>query len=387
MYLHEYMAKGILRENNVPVPEGFVVTCADDITSAFETAGGKRAIVKAQVHAGGRGKAGGVRAVGSSQELVIAVKDRLGKNLVTYQTTEQGQPVNAVLIEKPCDIKSEIYLALTLDRKTSQIMCVISAEGGVDIESVPQEKIMRFPISLTNGVSAYQCREVGYTMRLSNKQINQLYKLLSNMYNIYMSSDLEMLEINPLIIDSHDNLVCLDAKISVDDNALYRQSELAAMNDPSQDDERENQAKDHDLSYISLDGQIGCMVNGAGLAMATMDIIKISGGSPANFLDVGGSATVERVTEAFKIILSDMNVRVIFINIFGGIVSCSVVAEGIIKALNEIHTKLPVVVRLVGNNHKKASELLSRSGLNIHAVDDFAAAAQKAVELANSKDF
>ena len=387
MYLHEYMAKEILKESGVPVPDGFVITNLNDLEGAYERTDGKRSIVKAQVHAGGRGKAGGVRAVETRQELECAVKDLLGKNLVTYQTTEKGQPVNAILVEQPCDIKRELYLAVTLDRKTSQVVCMISGEGGVDIESVAQDKIHRFAVSLITGISPFQCREVGYAINLSRQQISQLYKILTHMYNIYMKYDLAMLEINPLIIDGNDNLVCLDAKMSIDDNALYRQPRHTELQDLSQDDEREIHAKKHELSYIALDGQIGCMVNGAGLAMATMDLIKISGGSPANFLDVGGSATAARVTEAFKIILSDVNVKVIFINIFGGIVSCAVVAEGIIKALSHMQTKLPVVVRLIGNNHEKASKMLSKSGLNIHAVNDFASAAQKAVELAKSKEF
>ena len=387
MNLHEYMAKDLLAKNGVPVPRSVVLKGKDELKTAFDQFKGKKCIIKAQVHAGGRGKAGGVRAVETFEDFEYAVTTLLGSNLVTHQTNADGQPVNALLLEEPCVIKRELYIALTVDRTTHSITCMASNEGGMDIESVSTDKIFKFNVDFATGILPYQCRNLAFKLKLNTDQIKQFTRILSTFYNTFVKHDLTMLEVNPLIIDDSDNLICLDAKVSLDENALYRHPDLAILYDPSQEDEKENKAKESDLSYIALNGQIGCMVNGAGLAMATMDLIKLSGGSPANFLDVGGAATVDRVKQAFQIILSDLNVKVIFVNIFGGIVSCATIAEGILAALANVKTSLPVVVRLVGNNHAQAAKILAESNLNIYAENDFSSAANKAVDLAHSKEF
>jgi len=346
-------------------------------------------VVKAQVHAGGRGKAGGVKLVTTKDELADAVRSMLGKHLVTYQTTAEGQPVNQVLIEETCDIDRELYLGAVIDRSKQRIVFMASTEGGVEIEKVAEEtpdKILTITVDPIVGVLPYQGRQLAFSLGLKGDQIKQFVKLLTGLGRLFQDCDFSLLEINPLVVTRQGDLLCLDAKINIDDNALYRQPEISALRDASQEDERENQARNWELNYIALDGDIGCMVNGAGLAMATMDMIKLHGGSPANFLDVGGGATKERVAEAFKIILSDSKVKAILINIFGGIVRCDLIAEGIIGAVKEVGTSLPVVVRLEGNNAELGASLLSDEGkknqLNIIAANSFTDAAKKVVEAA-----
>lgn len=383
MNLHEYQAKKLLAKYGLPVPNGQVVWSPEGANEAIMALSGDRWVVKAQVHAGGRGKAGGVKLVSGKDELMAAVKSLLGIRLVTYQTDADGQPVNQVLIEELTDIANELYVGAVIDRATRRIVFMISTEGGVDIEKVAEEtpeKIHTITIDPLVGILPFQCREAGFALKLNAEQIKELTKILEGLYKMMVERDLSMLEINPLVITQEGKLRCLDAKINVDDNALYRQTEVREMRDPSQENERENQAAKWELNYISLDGDIGCMVNGAGLAMATMDLIKLNGGNPANFLDVGGGATKERVTEAFKIILSDENVKGVFVNIFGGIVRCDLIAEGIMGAVAEVGIKIPVVVRLEGNNAELGAKKLQESGLNIIPANDFSLAAKKIVE-------
>jgi succinyl-CoA synthetase beta subunit len=339
-------------------------------------------VVKAQVHAGGRGKAGGVKLVKTKDELADAVKALIGTRLVTFQTDEQGQPVNCVLVEETSNIDRELYLGAVIDRTQQRVVMMASTEGGVEIEKIAAEqpeKILQFSVDPLLGVLPYQARNVGFQLGLNTKQIKQFTKLLTGLGKMFTENDLSLLEINPLVVTAEGELTCLDAKINIDDNALYRQANLRAMRDKEQENERENRAHDWDLSYIPLDGDIGCMVNGAGLAMATMDIIKVHGGNPANFLDVGGSATKERVTEAFKIILSDSHVKGILINIFGGIVRCDLIADGIIEAIAEVNVDIPVIVRLEGNNAELGAKKLSESTMNIIAADGLTDAAEKIV--------
>lgn len=385
MNLHEYQAKQLLAKYGLPVSKSEVVSSVEQAMQAADSLGGKRWVVKAQVHAGGRGKAGGVRLVSSKDEVASAAKDLLGKRLVTYQTTAEGQPVNQLLIEMPCDIEKELYLGAVIDRAKQRIVFMASTEGGVEIEKVAHEtpeKILTAVVDPMLGVQPYQARELAFALGLAGQQIKQFTQLLLGLGKMFTDCDLSLLEINPLVITKAGDLLCLDCKIGIDDNALYRQPGLRAIRDISQEDERENHARDWELNYIALDGNIGCMVNGAGLAMATMDIVKLKGGSPANFLDVGGGATKERVTEAFKIILSDKQVRAILVNIFGGIVRCDLIADGIIGAVSEVGTQLPVVVRLEGNNAELGAKKLSDSGLNIIAAESFTDAAIKVVKAA-----
>ncbi len=382
MYTHEYMAKALLESYNIPVPKGGVVSKAEQASAIYSEIGSKRCIVKAQVHAGGRGKAGGVRAVESKASLIEAVSSMLGTNLVTYQTTAEGQPVHQVLLEEPCEIDRELYVAMTVDRSIAQIVCMVSSEGGVEIENVPHEKISRFTIDMLTGVMDYQCRQAAFKCNLKDSQLRQFCTIIKKLGRMFVENDFSMLEINPLVVDKSGQLICLDAKIDIDDNALYRHPKLVQLYDATQVDKRECEAKKHDLSYISLDGNIGCMVNGAGLAMATMDMIKFSQGHPANFLDVGGSVTTEQVKHAFEIIMADYKVKAVFINIFGGIVSCTTIADGIIAGLAEVKSDVPVIVRLEGNNAHESKEKLSNCGLNIIYETDFSKAAEKAVELA-----
>lgn len=384
MNLHEYQAKHLFAEYGLPVPNNEVVWNTEQARDAARKMGGGRWVVKAQVHAGGRGKAGGVRLVANEEELMHAVKDLLGKRLVTYQTDSRGQPVNQVLIEQPCNIGRELYLGAVIDRSTRRIVIMASTEGGVEIEKVAEktpEKILQVIIDPLVGVQPYQCRDLGFALKLKPEQIKQLVQLLTGLYKMVVECDLSLLEINPLVVTKEGNLLCLDGKVNVDDNALYRQPELREMRDTAQEDERENRAQQAEINYIALDGDIGCMVNGAGLAMATMDLIKLNGGNPANFLDVGGSATKERVTEAFKIILSDKNVKGVLVNIFGGIVRCDLIADGIISAVAEVGIEIPVVVRLEGNNAELGAKRLSESGLNIIAAKSFADAAKTIVKV------
>jgi succinyl-CoA synthetase beta subunit len=385
MNLHEYQAKKLLAEYGLPVSKGEVASSVEEAQKVATQMALPRWVVKAQVHAGGRGKAGGVKLVSSKDELVEVVRSLLGKHLVTYQTTAAGQPVNQVLIEAPCDIEKELYLGAVVDRSKQRIVFMASTEGGVEIEKVAEktpEKILTITVDPLVGAMPYQGRDLAFALGLKGDQIKQFANLLVGLSKLFNECDLSLLEINPLVITKQGNLLCLDAKITIDDNALYRQPVLRDERDASQEDERENRARDWELNYIALEGDIGCMVNGAGLAMATMDMIKLQGGNPANFLDVGGGATKERVQEAFKIILSDKNVKAILINIFGGIVRCDLIAEGIIGAVSEIGTKLPVVVRLEGNNAELGAKLLSQSGLNIIAATSFTDAAKKVVESA-----
>lgn len=386
MNLHEYQAKKLLAEYGLPVSKGEVANTAEAAMNAAEKLGTARWVVKAQVHAGGRGKAGGVKLVSSKSEVGDVARSLLGKNLVTYQTTAEGQPVNQVLIEEPCDIERELYLGAVVDRAKQRIVFMASTEGGVEIEKVAEktpEKILTITVDPMVGVMPFQGRDLAYALGLKGEQVKQFVHLLVGLGKMFKERDLALLEINPLVITKQGSLLCLDAKVSIDDNALYRQPKLNEMRDASQEDERENRAREWELNYIALDGDIGCMVNGAGLAMATMDMIKLQGGNPANFLDVGGGATKERVSEAFKIILSDKKVKAILINIFGGIVRCDLIAEGIIGAVAEIGTSLPVVVRLEGNNAELGAKLLSESGLNIIASTGFTDAAKKVVQAAS----
>lgn len=385
MNLHEYQAKQLLAKYGLPVSQGEVAWNVQDAVNIAEKLGTKKWVVKAQVHAGGRGKAGGVKVVSSKDEVAQVAQSLLGKNLVTYQTTAAGQPVNQVLIEEPCDIEKELYLGAVIDRSKQRIVFMASTEGGVEIEKVAHdtpEKILTITVDPLVGVQPFQGRDLAFALGLKGNQIKQFTQILLGLGKLFEECDFSLLEINPLVITKEGNLLCLDCKINLDDNALYRQTELRAMRDTTQEDERENRARDWELNYIALDGNIGCMVNGAGLAMATMDLVKLNGGNPANFLDVGGGATKERVTEAFKIILSDQNVKAILVNIFGGIVRCDLIADGIIGAVAEVGTKLPVVVRLEGNNAELGGKKLSESGLNIIAAKSFTDAAKKVVQAA-----
>ena len=382
MNLHEYQSKQIFKEYGLPVPNNHVVQSSADAATAANSLEGDRWVVKAQVHAGGRGKAGGVKLVDDINTLTHTVGDMIGSRLVTIQTGEDGQPVNHVLIEETCDIARELYVGAVIDRATRRVVLMASTEGGVEIEKVAAEtpeKILKTTINPLTGLQPYQGRELAFGLGLEGDQIKQFGRLLAGLAKMFVEKDLSLVEINPLVVTGGGDLICLDAKINIDDNALYRQPALLEMRDTSQEDERENRAKEWDLNYISLDGDIGCMVNGAGLAMATMDLIKLCGGEPANFLDVGGGATKERVSEAFKIILSDDNVKGILVNIFGGIVRCDLIAEGIIGAVEEVHVNVPVVVRLEGNNAERGSQLLSDSGLNLIAANDLTDAAEKIV--------
>jgi succinyl-CoA synthetase beta subunit len=382
MNLHEYQSKQVFRDYDLPVPSGRVIRSADEVSAAIDEVGGGAWVVKAQVHAGGRGKAGGVKLADSRERVVEAVKVLLGSRLVTVQTGSDGQPVNDVLIEQTCDIARELYLGAVVDRASRRVVVMASTEGGVEIEKVAAEtpeKILKTTVNPLTGLQPYQARELAFGLGLEAEQIRQFSALLTGLARMFVEKDLSLVEINPLVVTREGALLCLDAKINVDDNALFRQRDLLAMRDTSQEDARENRAKEWDLNYISLDGNIGCMVNGAGLAMATMDLIKLCGGEPANFLDVGGGATKERVSEAFTIILSDDNVQGILVNIFGGIVRCDLIAEGIIGAVEEVHVNVPVVVRLEGNNAERGSRLLNDSGLNLIAANDLTDAAEKIV--------
>lgn len=387
MDLHEYQSKEILRQGGCPVPDGDVVRNADEAIAAYERLEESRCVVKAQVYAGGRGKSGGVRIVSNKQELIDVVKQLIGTRLVTYQTTKEGQPVNALLLEQPCSIKRELYLSALLDRSLQRVVFMASSEGGVEIEDVAKntpEKIFQFAINPLMGAMPYQARSIAIKLGLRGTAIKEFVRLVMKLADIIVKNDLNMLEINPLVVDTEGHLVCLDCKITVDDNALFRHPNLRDYYDQTQEDERENLAKSHELNYIALEGNIGCMVNGAGLAMATMDLIKLCGGSPANFLDVGGGATKERVTEAFKIILSDTTVKVVFVNIFGGIVRCDLIADGIYAAVAEMGLAVSVVVRLEGNNAELGLKKLSQSDLNIISEPDFHKAAEIAVSLAKT---
>jgi succinyl-CoA synthetase beta subunit len=388
MNLHEYQGKQLFAQYGLPVSKGVAAQTAEEAAEAADIIGGDRWVVKAQVHAGGRGKAGGVKLVSSKEEIKAFADKWLGKNLVTYQTDENGQPVSRILVESCTDIAKELYLGAVVDRSTRRVVFMASTEGGVEIEKVAHdtpEKILKAIIDPLVGAQPYQARDLAFKLGLEGEQIKQFTKIFLGLAQLFVDKDLALLEVNPLVITSEGNLHCLDAKINIDSNAVYRHKDLQEMHDPSQDDAREAHAAKWELNYVALGGDIGCMVNGAGLAMGTMDIVKLHGGNPANFLDVGGGATKERVVEAFKIILSDDSVKAVFINIFGGIVRCDMIAEGVIGAVKEVGVKVPVVVRLQGNNAELGTKVLSESGLNIIADTDLTGAAQKVVAAAAGK--
>ena len=385
MNLHEYQGKQLFAEYGLPVSKGIAAETAQDAAAAADTIGGDKWVVKAQVHAGGRGKAGGVKLVSSKAEIEEFANNWLGKNLVTYQTDANGQPVSRILVETCTDIDQELYLGAVVDRATRRIIFMASTEGGVEIEKVAEEtpeKILKASIDPLTGAQPYQGRDLAFKLGLKGVQIKQFVQIFMGLAKMFKEKDLELLEINPLVITDEGNLHCLDAKVIIDGNAIYRQPAIKEMHDPSQEDAREAHAASFELNYVALDGNIGCMVNGAGLAMGTMDIVHLHGGSPANFLDVGGGATKERVIEAFKIILSDSNVKAVLINIFGGIVRCDLIAEGVIGAVEEVGVQVPVVVRLEGNNADLGAKKLAESGLDIIAATSLTDAAQQAVKAA-----
>ena len=385
MNLHEYQSKRLFADYGIPVPRGIPVETADAAVAAAEELGGDLWVIKAQVHAGGGGKAGGVKLARSTDEVREHAEAMLGTQLVTHQSGPEGLPVNVVYVEEGSGIDRELYLSMLVDREVSRVAFIASAAGGMDIEQVAAEtpeKIFTVAIAPDAGLQDYQARQLAFGLGLDKKQMRQFGNLVKRLYKLYQECDASLVEINPLITTAAGDVVALDAKINIEGNALYRQPEILKMRDLSQEDEREREAAEHDLNYVSLDGNIACMVNGAGLAMATMDIIKLHGGTPANFLDVGGGATSERVTEAFKLILSNENVAAILVNIFGGIVRCDLIAQGIVDAVKGVGVEVPVVVRLEGTNVEKGRELLKESGLDIITASDLADAAKKAVDAA-----
>jgi succinyl-CoA synthetase beta subunit len=385
MNLHEYQSKKILAEYGVAVPSGQVAATPEEAVAAANALGGKVWVVKAQVHAGGRGKAGGVKLCRDSAAVKAAAAAMLGQRLVTKQTGAAGLPIERVYVESGSEIARELYLSLTLDRERSRIAVVASSAGGMDIEAVAEEtpeKILSVAIHPAAGLNPYQCRQLGFGLGLAGAQLTQFQAILMALYKLYLDKDASLIEINPLIVTADGKLLALDCKLDIEANALFRQPALAALRDVGQEDPTEHKASEHDLNYVSLDGSIACMVNGAGLAMATMDLIKLHGGAPANFLDVGGGATSERVTFAFELILSNPKVRAILVNIFGGIVRCDLIAEGIINAVKNVGVKVPVVVRLEGTNAEQARAALGASGLAIIAASDLTDAARKVVAAA-----
>ncbi|GAB2502148.1 ADP-forming succinate--CoA ligase subunit beta [Lysobacter humi (ex Lee et al. 2017)] len=382
MNFHEYQAKQLFADYGIAVPKGIVARSPDEAVAAAKQIPGDLWVVKAQIHAGGRGKAGGVKLARSFDEVRDYAKAMLGTKMATYQTAGVELPIDSVLISEGTDIDKELYLSVLVDRSTKTVTFIASAEGGMDIEQVAHEKpeaIHTLNINYVEGLQPYQCRDVGFAMGLNAKQVGQLTKIMTGLFKLFMEKDLALVELNPLAILTNGDLAVLDGKINSDDNASFRHPQLVAMRDTRQEDETEVLASKYDLNYVTMDGDIGCMVNGAGLAMATMDVISLNGGSPANFLDVGGGATKERVTEAFKLILSSDKVKAIFVNIFGGIVRCDMIAEGIIAAVKEVDVKVPVIVRLEGTNVEAGKELLRNSGLAITAADDINDGAKKAV--------
>ena len=388
MNLHEFQAKDLFRSYGIPVPAGSVAASPEEAVQAARALGGSAWVVKAQVHAGGRGKAGGVKLVRDLEEVRAAAAEMLGRPLVTQQTGLEGLPVGRVYVEVGSQIAREIYLSLTLNRERSRVALIASAAGGMDIEEVAQhtpEKILTTVVQPAAGLQAFQARELAFGLRLGGPLIGEFQSLAAALYRLYLEKDLSLVEVNPLIVTRGGALLALDAKINVDENALFRHPELAQLRDASQEDPMERRAAQHDLNYVSLDGDIACMVNGAGLAMATMDLIKLQGGRPANFLDVGGGATSERVTAAFELILSNARVRAVLVNIFGGIVRCDLIAEGIINAVKKVGVKVPVVVRLEGTSADRARAMLADSGLEITPARDLTDAARKVVALAKGK--
>ena len=382
MNIHEYQAKAILAKYGVAVPRGAVAYTVVEAEKAAADLGGPVWVVKAQIHAGGRGKGGGVKVVKSLDEVKKAAAEMLGMMLVTHQTGPAGKEVKRIYIEEGCDIARELYLGLLVDRETSRLTFMASTEGGMDIEEVAAktpDKIHIVPVDPAEGVQPHHAREIAYGLGLKGDQVKSAVKLIMSAYQAFNDTDASLLEINPLVVDAAGEVIALDAKMNFDDNALYRHKDLAKLRDEDEEDPAEREAAKHDLNYIKLDGSIGCMVNGAGLAMATMDIIKLHGGEPANFLDVGGGATRERVTEAFKLILSDANVEGILVNIFGGIMRCDVIAEGVVAAAREVSLTVPLVVRLEGTNVEQGKKILAESGLPIVSAEDLGDAAEKIV--------
>ncbi len=385
MNLHEYQGKELFRAYGLPVSKGYAASTPEEAVQHAQTLGGDSWVVKAQVHAGGRGKAGGVKLVSNLDEVKVFAEQMLGQRLVTYQTDAKGQPIDKLLVEACSSIDDELYLGVVLDRASRQVVVMASTEGGVEIEKVAAEtpeKIFKAYIDPLVGPQPYQAREMAFKLKLSSSQVKQFTQIFLGLARLFLEKDAALIEVNPLVITQTQDLLCLDAKVVIDSSALFRHPDLKAMDDPSQQDERERKANEWDLSYVSLDGNIGCMVNGAGLAMATMDLVKLKGGAPANFLDVGGGATRERVSEAFKIILSDEKVKAVLVNIFGGIVRCDLIAEGVIGAVADIGVKVPVIVRLEGNNAQLGLQLLTDSGLNIKAAQGFDEAAALVVKAA-----
>ncbi len=388
MNLHEFQAKQLFQRHGIETPEGQAVTSGSQARQAAQQLGGERWVVKAQVHTGGRGKAGGVKVVDSLDAVSDVAYDLLGRHLVTKQTSETGLPINQVLVEKPSDIQRELYVAVLVDRVMKRVVFMISAEGGMDIEEVAEktpEAILNLYVDPAVGLQDYQCRRAGFFLDLKGSAFKQLQKVMKGLYQLFTENDVNLVEINPLVVTGENDLLAVDAKINLDENSLFKHADLAAMFDPTQEDEAEVMAKQFGLNYISLDGEVACMVNGAGLAMATMDLIKQQGGEPANFLDVGGGTTAERVAEAFKLILSDKKVKSILVNIFGGIVRCDLIAEGIIQAAKEVGITLPVIVRLEGTNAKMGRQLLADSGMNIHVAAGLTDAATQAVAAAREE--
>jgi len=385
MNLHEYQAKQLFAEYGLPVSRGIAVDSGDEAVQAAKDIGGDRWVVKAQVHAGGRGKAGGVKLFSDLDEIKSFADGLIGTNLVTFQTDENGQPVSKIFVESCTDIDRELYLGAVIDRSTRRIVFMASTEGGVEIEKVAEETpelILQATIDPHVGGQAYQGRELAFKLGLSGPQVNQFAQVFVGLARMFEERDLSLIEINPLVVTTEGNIHCLDAKVSLDNNALYRQKAMAALNDPSQEDEREAHAAQFGLNYVALEGNIGCMVNGAGLAMGTMDLVKLAGGQPANFLDVGGGATKEAVSEAFKIILSDPAVKAVLINIFGGIVRCDIIADGIIGAVKEVGVDVPVVVRFEGNNAAVGVETLANSDVEIIAATSLTDAVEQVVKAA-----
>ncbi len=385
MNLHEYQAKDLFAEFGVPIPKGIKATSVREAIAAAKELGGSVWVVKAQVHAGGRGKAGGVKLARSLEEVEQFASALLGSKLVTKQTGSKGLPIHALLIEEGLDIANELYLSVLVDRGSRRVTFMASSEGGMDIEEVAEktpDKILTEHVEPVTGLQPYQCRKIGFGMGLNKTEVVKLSNVMSALYRLFVANDASLIEINPLIITRAGEILALDGKINLEDNALYRHKQLAEWRDATQEDEREEQAHQIGLNYVALEGNIGCMVNGAGLAMATMDIVKLHGGEPANFLDVGGGATAERVARAFKLILSGENIRAILVNIFGGIVRCDLIAEGVIAAVKEVGLAIPVVVRLQGTNVEAGRKMLAESGMNITPADDLTDAAKKVVAAA-----
>ncbi|QDC40855.1 ADP-forming succinate--CoA ligase subunit beta [Candidatus Methylopumilus universalis] len=384
MNLHEYQAKQLIAKYGISVPKGIAIKSPDELDQSIVQLASSAYVIKAQIHAGGRGKAGGVKIVTSKKEAAEVVNSLLHKKLVTYQNKPDGQPVDTLLIEESCDIEKELYFSILVDRQSEKIVVIASSAGGMEIEEISKnnpEKIIKETCSPINGLMDYQSRNIAFALGLPNEMINDFVKFARSAFKSFIENNLALLEINPLVIDSHKKIIALDCKINVDDNALYKQKTLAELRDWSQNDSKEAEAFAAGLNYIALNGNIGCMVNGAGLAMATMDLIKLCGGEPANFLDVGGGATAETVAKAFKIILDDKNVQVVLVNIFGGIMRCDIIAEGIIAAIKEVGIKIPIVVRLEGTNVDLGKKLLQTSGLNIKAANTLTEAATIATSL------